>query len=117
MRHVVVFILICDDEQSWATVDAETSAAIMADHEAFGNKNASALRGGAYLHPTHTATSLRRDPGGDFVVTDGPFAESKEALGGYYLVEAGSLDEALEIAKQVPAPFGGVEVRPVHDLG
>jgi hypothetical protein len=60
---------------------------------------------------------LRRGSDGDFVVTDGPFAESKAALGGYYLVEAASLDEALEIAKQVPAPFGGVEVRPVHDLG
>jgi len=51
------------------------------------------------------------------VVTDGPFAEAKEALGGFYLVEAADLDEALELAKQVPAPFGGVEVRPVRDLG
>jgi hypothetical protein len=110
-------ILIYEDEQSWATADADTSAASMAEHEAFGNKNGAALRGGAYLHPTNTATSLRRGSDGDFVVTDGPFAESKEALGGYYLVEAASLDEALEIAKQVPAPFGGVEVRPVHDLG
>jgi hypothetical protein len=47
-------------------------------------------------------------------VTDGPFAETKEALGGYYLVDAESLDEALALAKQVPAPFGGVEVRPIR---
>ena len=51
-----------------------------------------------------TATSLRRDAAGDFVVTDGPFAETKEALGGYYLIEAADLDEALALAKQIPAP-------------
>jgi len=49
-------------------------------------------------------------------VTDGPFTETKEVLGGYYLVEAKDLDQALEIAKLCPAPFGGVEVRPVLDL-
>jgi hypothetical protein len=47
------------------------------------------------------------------VVTDGPFVETKEALGGYYLIEARDLDHALEIAKLTPAQFGGVEVRPV----
>ena len=46
-------------------------------------------------------------------MTDGPFAETKEALGGYYMIEASDLDQAIEIAKQVPARFGGVEVRPV----
>ena len=46
--------------------------------------------------------------------TDGAFAETKEALGGYYLIEAADLDEALALAKQVPAPFGGVEVRPIR---
>ena len=46
-------------------------------------------------------------------MTDGPFAETKEALGGYYLIEAPDLDAAIAIAKQVPAAFGGVEVRPV----
>ncbi|MGO9910134.1 MAG: YciI family protein, partial [Acidimicrobiales bacterium] len=50
---------------------------------------------------------------GSFTVTDGPFAETKEALGGYYLVEAADLDEAIAIAKQVPARYGGVEVRPI----
>ena len=47
-------------------------------------------------------------------MTDGPFAETKEALGGFYLVDAADLDEALAIAKEVPAPFGGVEVRPIR---
>jgi hypothetical protein len=48
-------------------------------------------------------------------VTDGPFAETKEALGGYYLIEARDLDQALDIAKLCPAPYGGVEVRPIMD--
>jgi len=47
-------------------------------------------------------------------VTDGPFAETKEGLGGYYLIEAANLDDAIAIAKDVPAPFGGVEVRPIR---
>ena len=65
------------------------------------------------LEPTATATSVRSDGAGGFTVTDGPFAETKEALGGYYLITADDLDAAIAIAKQVPAPFGGVEVRPV----
>ena len=69
--------------------------------------------GGNALQPTATATTIRRDGAGGFTVTDGPFAETKEALGGYYLIEAADLDEAIAIAKQVPARFGGVEVRPV----
>jgi len=68
------------------------------------------LLGGNALQPTATATSIRDD-----VVTDGPFAETKEALGGYYLIEARDLDHALEIAKLCPARFGGVEVRPIMD--
>jgi hypothetical protein len=59
---------------------------------------------------------VRGDSSGGFTVTDGAFAETKEALGGYYLVEAADLDEALALAKQIPAPFGGVEVRPIRVL-
>lgn len=51
--------------------------------------------------------------GAEAVFTDGPFVETKEALGGYYLIEADDLDQALAVAKEVPAPFGGVEVRPI----
>jgi len=80
----------------------------------FMARRGSALLGGAALEPTTTATSVRADHAGGFVVTDGPFAESKEALAGYYLIEAADLDEALEIAREVPAPFGGVEVRPIR---
>lgn len=110
-------ILIYEDEASWEAADQQTVATIMGQHQAFGQQHGAAVRGGAALQPTGTATSLRRDPDAGLLVTDGPFAEAKEALGGFYLVEAADLDEALEIAKQVPAPFGGVEVRPVRDLG
>jgi len=82
---------------------------MMTGHNAFGEKHASAIQGGNALWGSDTATSVRDD-----TVTDGPFAETKEGLGGYYLVEAASLDEAIAIAKDVPAPYGGVEVRPIR---
>jgi hypothetical protein len=107
-------VLIYEDEQAWENADPPTVAAIMADHRTFGQRNAAAIRGGAALHPTGTATSIREDGAGGFLVTDGPFVESKEALGGYYVVEAPDLDGALAIARSVPAPFGGVEVRPLR---
>lgn len=106
-------ILIYEDEASWATADQETLDRSMRDHTAFAEENGAVLRGGSALQPTATATSVRKDATGGFAVTDGPFAETKEALGGYYLIEAADLDEAIAVAKRVPAPFGGVEVRPV----
>ena len=109
-------VLIYEDEAAWENPGAGTVEQMMNGHRLFGQRNASAIRGGNALLATSTATSLRRDATGDFVVTDGPFAETKEALGGYYLIEAADLDEALALAKQIPAPFGGVEVRPVRVL-
>ena len=104
-------ILIYGDESARDSIDP---GPMMKEHQVFGEKNAAALRGGNALQPTATATSVRRDPSGGFIVTDGAFAETKEALGGYYLIEAADLDEALAVAKQVPAPTGGVEVRPIR---
>ncbi len=72
------------------------------------SRAAARSRGGNALKGTDTATSIRGD-----VVTDGPFVETKEALGGFYLIEADDLDQAIKIAGMVPAQFGGVEVRPV----
>jgi hypothetical protein len=106
-------VLIYGDESALGTSDAETSNQMMKGHQVFGERNAAALRGGNALQSTATATSIRQAASGGFVVTDGPFAETKEALGGYYLVEAADLDEALALAKQIPMPFGGVEVRPI----
>ena len=69
------------------------------------------------LHPVATATSVRVREG-KRVVTDGPFAETREQLGGYYVIEAKDLDEAMGIAERVPpARFGTVEIRPVMEIG
>jgi hypothetical protein len=107
-------VLIYENEQSWANADEATAGRILGEHNSFGEKNGASLRGGNALEPTMTATSLRKNASGDVVATDGPFAETKEALGGYYVIEADDLDAALAIAKQVPANFGGVEVRPIR---
>jgi hypothetical protein len=105
-------ILIYEDEARYAEGGEDLSNQNMSAHGAFGDAHGKSIVGGNALQPTSTATSIR---GG--VVTDGPFAETKEALGGFYLVEAADLDEAIAIAKQVPAPCGGVEVRPVLVIG
>ena len=71
----------------------------------------------APLHPVATATSVRVREG-KRLVTDGPFAETREQLGGYYLIEANDLDEAIGIAERIPpARFGTVEIRPVMEIG
>lgn len=91
-------------------------AAVMADYGAFGEAAAPAIRGGAALFPTATATTVRVQggKGGDVLTTDGPFAEAKEVLAGFYLIEADDLDAAVAIAAQIPAAWdGGVELRPV----
>ncbi len=107
-------VLIYGNEAAFATMDEAGMEEMMKGHQAFGESNGAALRGGNALQPSATATSIRPDEAGGFVVTDGPFAETKEALGGYYLVEAADLDEALAMAKQIPMPHGGVEVRPIR---
>jgi hypothetical protein len=105
-------ILIYEDEAGYATATPEVYGEILAEHERFaaGVEGLGAkVVGGEALELTTTATSVR---GTD--VTDGPFVETKEALGGYYLVDAPDLDTALAVARTVPARFGGVEVRPVR---
>ncbi len=68
---------------------------------------------GASLAPTSTATTLTKSFNGAPTVSDGPYAETKEQLGGYYLVKAADLDEALKLAEAIPVPVGSIEVRPV----
>jgi hypothetical protein len=107
-------ILICEDESSYATASRAEWQQTMEGHGRFAQQveeKGGKMVTGRALQPTSTATSIRAD-----VVTDGPFAETKEALGGFYLIEARDLDHALDIAKLCPAPFGGVEVRPVMDM-
>jgi hypothetical protein len=104
-------ILIYEDEAGYATATPEVMGEVMQEHDDFSagvERLGAKLLGGEALEPTPTATTVR---GGE--VTDGPFVETKEALGGYYLLDAPDLDTALAAARTVPARFGGVEVRPV----
>ena len=110
-------LLIHEDEKTyWGLNDEERTAL----HQEYGSytealQSSGALVGGAQLQPTASATSVRVK-NGETVVTDGPFAETKEQLGGYYLVEVDSEDEALEWASKIPsARYGKIEVRPIVD--
>lgn len=105
-------ILIYEDEAQYATASPQVFDEIMQEHNAFAGQveeHGAKLLGGNALQPTGTATSIR----GGSDVTDGPFVETKEVLGGYYLIDAPDLDAALAVGKLCPARFGGVEVRPV----
>ena len=97
-------ILICEDESAYATATPDVLQQVMEAHNRFSEQVAETggkIIEGRALQPTSTATSIRGD-----VVTDGPFIETKEAIGGYYLVEARDLDHALEIGKLCPARCG-----------
>ncbi len=107
-------ILIYESEEYYEGMTPEGMSAVMDAHDAFSKavgELGGQILGGEALTGAATATTIR---GG--TVTDGPFFETKEALGGYYLVEARDLDHALEIAKGCPAASGGVEVRPVMEF-
>jgi hypothetical protein len=104
-------ILIYEREEGWANATPEEFAQSMEAHNRFpaqAEELGGKVLGGKALQPTTTATTIRGD-----VVTDGPFVETKEVLGGFYEIEARDLDHALAISKLCPAPYGGVEVRPV----
>jgi hypothetical protein len=104
-------LLIYENETRFATgYDPEE----LNEYRAFGTRNGSAIRGGHALQPTQTAKTVRvRDS--QNLTTDGPFAETKEQLGGFYLVEANSVEEAAAMAAELPAArFGSVEVRPIQ---
>ncbi|MCW2778943.1 MAG: YCII-related protein [Frankiales bacterium] len=106
-------VLIYGEEKAYAEGGQDLMDEVMRGHDAFGTTYADKVLGGNALQGADTATSVRRDAGGGFTVTDGPFLETKEAVGGYYLVEAADLDDAIGMAKAIPSPGGGLEVRPV----
>ena len=110
-------ILIYGDEKSFAMManDPKAQEQMYAAYTRYGGdmQAAGVLRGGAELKPTHSATTVRVR-NGKTVTTDGPFAETKEQLGGYYLIDTETLDEALEWAARIPsARTGSIEVRPI----
>jgi hypothetical protein len=113
-------LLIYGEEGRWGKVSDTERETIIREYMQFSQDIAKSghYLGGNELHPTSKATSVRvRD--GKPLVSDGPFTETKEALGGYYLVEAKDLDEAIALAARIPsARWGTIEVRPIipHDM-
>jgi hypothetical protein len=107
--------LIYENEGEWANYSKEQTDAIMGEYFTFTDdiKKSGHLLGGEALQPTQTATTVRVR-NGKVSTTDGPFAETKEQLGGYYLVEAKDLNDAIQVAARIPgARHGAVEVRPI----
>ncbi len=108
-------LMIYTNEAEYAKNDAATTQKMTAEYEAFTQSiiKSGNFKGADRLRPTTTATTVRvRD--GKTLTTDGPFAETREQLGGYYLIEAKDLDAAIEIAARIPgARVGSVEVRPI----
>jgi hypothetical protein len=108
-------LLIYHEEQAWGTLSEQERQKIYADYRQFTQEIIASGNhlGGSELHPVSTATSVRVREGKK-LATDGPFAETKEQLGGFYLIEANDLDEAIGIAARIPsASVGTVEVRPI----
>ena len=110
--------LIYDEEKKMGAMSKSDADAFMGEYFAFteGIKKSGQYVGGEALQPVQSATTVRvRD--GKMSTTDGPFAETKEQLGGFYLINANDLDEALQVASKIPsARIGSVEVRPVVDF-
>jgi hypothetical protein len=111
-------LLIYSDEAMEVSASQEEKDAVMAEYYAYTQavNEAGVYKGGEALHPTSSATTVRVRNGKP-LTTHGPFAETKEQLGGFYLVECKNLDEAIEWAAKLPGSrFGCVEVRPVIDF-
>lgn len=110
--------LIYDDQAQWAKMPKAEADKVMAEYGAYteGIKKTGHYLGGNALQPTHTATTLRVR-NGKLSTTDGPFAETKEQLGGYYLLEAKDLNDAIQVASKIPSSrFGSIEVRPIMEF-
>lgn len=110
--------LIYNDEEMAPAMDSPEMQALMAEWYEYDSAitERGAKLGGAALQGVSTATTIRKRDG-ETIVTDGPFAETKEQLGGYYLIEAADLDEAIEIASGIPSlKDGSVEIRPLWEI-
>jgi hypothetical protein len=112
-------LLIYGDESQWGSMAEEDQGKEMEAYNDYTQwlKDSGQFEAGEALEPTATATTVRvRD--GQTLATDGPLAETKEQLGGFYLVNAENLDQAIEAASRIPAAHGGsIEVRPILDYG
>jgi len=115
MRYM---LLIYGDEATWASATEDDRNRLVGEYMTFGEAitNEGIMRGGDALQPVSTATTVRVR-GGEALATDGPFAETREQLGGFYMVDCGTLDQAIDAARRVPgARTGSVEVRPIMEF-
>ncbi len=115
MRYL---LLIATDEAQMQKATAEQGEAMTNEYAEFGKTMAErgVLQGGERLHLSSDATTVRVR-NGEVLTTDGPFAETKEQLAGYYVVDCKDLDEAIEVASKIPgARNGGIEVRPIWEM-
>jgi hypothetical protein len=110
--------LIYDDEKNFATMSKSDLDTLMSEYFQFTEsiKKSGHHLGGEALQPVHTATTVRVR-NGKMSTTDGPFAETKEQLGGFYFIEARDLNDAIQVAARIPsAKYGSIEVRPIEDF-
>ena len=109
-------LLIYGDESAGSQASKEEQEAVMTAYNAFGERYKEQIVGGEALLETSSATTVRVR-NGKSLTTDGPFAETKEQLGGFYLVNCNDLDEALQIAANIPGALrGSIEVRPIMEF-
>ena len=107
-------LLIYGDEHAWEAAPDDEKRSHYQQHRQFGEsvtELGGAIDTAAPLESTATATTIRGD-----LIVDGPFVDTKEALGGFYVIEADDLDHAMRIARRCPAYTGGIEVRPIVEL-
>jgi hypothetical protein len=111
-------LLICVEEKYFAGLTEEENAALLADYGRWVEETTErgVMQGGERLRPVADATTVRvRD--GEVLTSDGPFAETKEQVGGYFVVDCKDLDEAIEVASRLPgAAHGSIEVRPIWEM-
>jgi len=111
-------LLICTEDKQQAEMTEDEAGTQMAGYMAWGEEmgGRGVLQAGERLKPSATATTVRvRD--GEVLTSDGPFAETKEQMAGFYLVDCKDLDEAIEVASKIPgAQLGSIEVRPIWEM-
>jgi hypothetical protein len=115
MRYI---LLICADESAVQAFSPAEGEAMMGEYMKFGEEmtKRGVLQDGNRLHATSDATTVQLR-NGEVLTSDGPFAETKEQIGGYYVVDCKDLDEAIEVAAKIPgAALGTIEVRPIWEM-
>jgi hypothetical protein len=110
-------MMLTDIAGEWNRLPAAEQARIMEGHGVVARELRAQQRfmGSYRLRPPDEAKTVRLLPGGDRTVTDGPFAETREVMGGYYVIDADSMEEALAWAKRIPLAYGSIEVRPIWE--